>query len=326
MKIRKNQGGLAHFGLIFAVIAVLAVVGGAFYYVSKKNKTTENADSFATEKSITKDEFISKVESNLKSAAVDKLISTEVLTPKDDYTNIVVIDKDESPVTANTGGLLIKLSGNTPEVNGEISNYKSYINEIPQITKIDEEIANTASENGLKPDTINTRKDTLEKDLLDYKDAVVNYSAYKNTDFICVLGEPVAEYGGDGMEEGVAQYNLFFGCIDLDKYSEYHKLQKELREAYVSHPDINKFITKDIENDTVITVAKQKGNFIYGGTGSLTGGGAYALWQNKNGSWEYLFGGQDVPGCEETDNKDIPKELFADCYDESIKDIRPIEN
>lgn len=327
MVVRENEHGVAHFGLILVVIAVLAIIGGAFYYVSKKNNDKSSSNqSVVSEQSLSIDEFLSKVKSNILATSIDKLSSLEKLSPKDDFSSIIVLDKDGSPVTANTDALQMKFSGKTPDVKSNVSEFSSYIKEIPQIEELDRQIAKTAEENGLEPDSINTRKDTPEAKLLNYEESVINYSGYKNADFICVLGEPFAEYGGEGSVSGVAEYLLTFGCIEQNEYDKQYDLQKQLRDAYNSHPDIKKFATDEkIANETVIAIEKQEGSFIYGSTGGLTGGGGYAVWKNENGEWKYLFGGQDTPNCKLTDGEGIPEDFFTECYDESISDIRKIK-
>ena len=308
MKIIKNQKGFGAIELIL-IIVVLGIIGGIGYYVVNKNKDVPTDSSEQPSQSVNKDEFFNEVEKKLKAQSFDGLSKIEILQKDDDNSGFILLNEDGYATTIDSQVISLKFSGAHPcgddDLGCESFNYEE---KLPQIKEVDKVIGALAQKHSLMSDNVNAKKDTTI-DLNTFGGNTGNYSAYKNNEFICSLGEPNAEYGTPDLPSNTAKYSLSFGCVDNGEYENQHKLQKELIDAYFSDPELSAY--KDLKNFSVY-IEKIKGDFILGNVP-----GAYAVWKKTSSGWTYLFGGQDSPSCSQADGQGIPEDLLPsnECYD-----------
>lgn len=328
MKILKNKKG---FGLIEALLifVIVGIIGGAIYYVYNANKQEPNISDSSVQhnKVITKDKFLDEVENEIQNLDLDNLDEVRVIkpTPEDGYASMQVFDEEGYATNLSMPVMEIVL---IDELDCPADNYGEepcpddidWLKETENSDKIYGAISSVASKSSLAEDSINSYES------LKAKQANVNvafeqysdiYAGYRNDSIVCIAKLPGSPSNFDPNKE-LDKISIAIGCVDTDKYKEQQKLQKLLLDAF--HKKHN--IKLEPYSGEGVGVDKVDGDFVYGSTT-----GAYAVWKKIDGSWKYLFGGQEAPDCKDADGYGIPSDLMgsnpADCYDGDK--LRPIK-
>ncbi len=119
-----------------------------------------------------------------------------------------------------------------------------------------------------------------------------------------------------GYEKGDDKCTLTINsdCSGEDKSTMFQTITLACSDKYLATKSIQEPILKDLRyQNSIININGQIGNFANIESRGRRGGG-YIIAMLKDGHWQELYAGQDLPSCAQMQKYQVPVELYSSCY------------
>lgn len=306
----RSQRGIAHLGIIAAIVVLLGV-GGAFYLVkSRQDDKKTKASTAETPKDQKAPVSPAKLDPEvvMKEAMVEfqKASISNVRKIERHDGSVWLINKDGYSVVTSASIVRVRISAT------DLVDFKTVVG-FPQMQTLRDAVEKIATNKKLTKDAASSSSGVTDDSLYDY------VQAYQGSGIRCT-GTVNPDLYSD-IEGEPTTYSYEFGCISDQAYEKNNAIQPLLIQAENKNTPLSVIDKKN----TAVEVSKEKDGYISAGLHARRTG-AYGIFKKVGSGYEFLFGGQAAPSCDQADNKGIPKEIFESCYDEKLGDNRTIKN